>query len=196
MFIQVIQGRVSDADHLQREVERWRAEVKPGASGYLGSTGGTTQDGRSITLVRFDSEESARTNGARPEQSAWWNEAVKAFDGEVTFHDCAEVDTAFGGGSNEAGFVQVMQGRSKDQQQMRTRLPELEEQLRERRPDILGMLVGWHGDGAFTQAVYFRSADAAREGEAATDNEELRQEFMTLLDGDLTFFDLSTPDFD
>ena len=196
MFIQVIQGKVNDADHLHREMERLRTEIKPGASGYLGSTGGVTPDGRGITLVRFDSEDAARANSDRPEQGAWWHEAVKAFDGEVTFHDCRDVDTAFAGGSNEAGFVQVIQGRAKDEEEMRRRAPQLEQQLHERRPDILGIVVGWHGDGTFTEAVYFTSAEAARQGEAATENDELRQEFMTLIAGEPTFFDLPTPDLD
>lgn len=196
MFIQIIQGKVRDADHLRREMERWQTEIKPGASGYLGATGGVTPDGRGITLVRFDSEEAARANSERPEQGAWWNEMVKAYDGEITFHDCTEVDTAFAGGSNEAGFVQVIQGRAKDQEEMRRRLPQLEQQLSELRPDVLGIVVGWHGDGGFTQAVYFTSAEAARQGEAATENGEVRQEFMALIDGTPTFFDLSTPDLD
>ena len=136
MFIQVIQGDVRDADQLHRQLERWRTEIKPGARGYLGSTGGVTADGRGITLVRFESEAAARANSERPEQGAWWNEAVKAFDGEVTFHDCRDVDRALGGGSNEAGFVQLIQGRANDQDEMRRRAPQLEQQLHERRPDI------------------------------------------------------------
>ena len=196
MFIQVIQGDVRDADQLHRQLERWRTEIKPGARGYLGSTGGVTLEGRGITLVRFESEEAARANSERSEQGAWWNEAVKAFDGEVAFHDCRDVDRALGGGSNAAGFVQVIQGRANDQAEMRRRAPQLEQQLHERRPDILGIVVGWHGDGGFTQAVYFTSAEDARQGEAATDNDELRREFMSLIDGEPTFFDLPTPDLD
>jgi hypothetical protein len=196
MFMQVIQGKVSDADHLQRQLERWRTDVKPGATGYLGSTSGVTPDGRTIAMVRFESEEAARANSERPEQGAWWAEASKAFDGEVTFHDCREVDTAFGGGTNEAGFVQVIQGRAKDEAEMRRRAPDFLNQLRQLRPDILGIVVGWHGDSGFTQAVYFASADAARQGEAATEGAELRKEFGDQIDGQPTFFDLTTPDFD
>ena len=70
MFVQVIQGKLKDADLLNRQLERWRKEVKPGAKGYLGSTGGATADGRSIAIVRFDSEAAARANSGRPEQSA------------------------------------------------------------------------------------------------------------------------------
>ncbi len=105
------------------------------------------------------------------------------------------MDVALGGGSNDAGFVQVFQGRAKDQAQLRGRLGELESQLRERRPDILGLVVAWHGDGGgFTQAVYFTSEAAAREGEQGTQAD--RDEMMALMDGPLTFFDLRDPDLD
>lgn len=196
MFIQIIQGRVGDAQELSRQLERWRAELKPGATGYLGSTGGVTPDGRSITLVRFESEDAARANSERPEQAAWWREAVKAFEGEVTFHDCRDVDSVLGGGSNEAGFVQVIQGRAKNQEEMRRQGRGMEEQLHDRRPDILGITVAWHGDGGFTQAVYFTSAEAARQGEAASQDDELGQELMRLIDGVPTFYDLESPDLD
>src|SRR5438445_3837831 len=130
MYIQIIQGKVSDPDHLSRQLERWRKELKPGAKGYLGHTGGTTSDGRSIAMVRFESEADAQANSQRPEQGAWWQEASKAFDGEVAFHDCREVDTALGGGTNDAGFVQVMQGKAKDKAKLRKQLPAMEAELR------------------------------------------------------------------
>jgi hypothetical protein len=195
MFIQVIHGKVNDRDHLREQLERWRSEIKPGATGYLGSTGGVTADGRGIVLVRFDSEEAARANSDRPEQGEWWAGAMKAFD-DVTFHNCREVDTAFGGGSNDAGFVQVIQGRAADQAEMRRRTPQIEARLHELRPDILGITVAWHGDGAFTEAVYFTSEQAAHEGEVTTEHDELRQEFMSLLAGEPTFYDLTAPDLD
>ena len=40
MFVQVIKGRTSDADGLRRQDERWRAELRSGAKGFLGSTFG------------------------------------------------------------------------------------------------------------------------------------------------------------
>ncbi len=179
MFIQVMQGRIADAEHLKRQVDRWRSELKPGARGYLGATSGVTSDGRAIT-----------------EQGAWWAETAKAFDGDVTFHDCKETDSALGGGSNDAGFVQVVQGRAKNEKDMRKLLPTLEKQLSEIRPEILGITVGWHGDGRFTQAVYFTSEKAARAGETATGNEKLREQFMSNIDGQPVFFDLTEPDLD
>src|SRR5258706_13112939 len=98
MFIQVMQGRIADAEHLKRQVDRWRSELKPGARGYLGATSGVTSDGRAITLVRFESEAAARANAARPEQGARWAETAKAFDAKVPFHASNESVTPLGGG--------------------------------------------------------------------------------------------------
>lgn len=195
MFIQVIHGTVKDSDLYRRQHERWLQELKPGAAGYLGSTAGTTPDGRAITIARFESEEAAQTNSDRPEQGGWWNETEKAFADDVTFKNSAQVDTLFGGGSNDAGFVQVMQGRAKDQNQMRSAMNEMEADLRERRPDLLGIVIAWHDNNEFTQAVYFTSEKEAREQEQATQDER-DQDFGSLLDGELTFFDLPEPQLD
>jgi hypothetical protein len=196
VFIQIIQGTVSDAEALRRSIARWQKEIKPGAEGYLGSTSGVTADGRSITLVRFESEAAARANSERPEQGAWWSEASKAFGDDVTFHDCEEVDIAFGGGTDSAGFVQVIQGRAKDQAEMRRVGTEVEEDLHALRPDILGITIAWHGNGGFTQAVYFTSQEAARAAETGMQGSELSRRFMLLMDGEMTFYDLTEPDFD
>jgi hypothetical protein len=197
MFIQIIQGTVTDADALQRSIARWRKEIKPGAHGYLGSTGGVTPDGRGITLVRFDSEADAQANSDRAEQGAWWNEASKAFGDDVTFHNCTEVESILGGGNDAAGFVQVLQGRTNDQAQMRTTGRAIQDELHALRPDILGVVVAFHGDGGFTQAIYFSSEEAARAGEKAIEtNPELSQRLRATIEGELTFFDLKEPDFD
>jgi hypothetical protein len=197
MFVQIIQGTVTDADALQRSVERWRNEIKPGARGYLGSTGGVTPDGRGITMVRFESEADAQGNSDRAEQGAWWNEASKAFGDDVTFHNCTEIESLLGGGTDAAGFVQVLQGRTKDQAQMRSTGLAIQDELHAVRPDILGVVVAFHGDGGFSQFLYFSSEEAARTGEKALGNDsELSQRLRATLEGDLTFFDLKEPDFD
>jgi hypothetical protein len=194
MFIQVISGKVADADLVRRMDERWITELKPGAKGYLGYTGGITPDGRYIGMARFESADAARANSDRPEQTAWWNEAVKGYDGEPTVHDCTEVDTPFGGGSNDAGFVQIIQGRAKDPSMLRDMEAEMEKTLREQRPDILGMVVAWHGDGNdFTQAVYFTSEAETRKREKETEASDTRQEYRDMFDGEPTFFDLPEP---
>ena len=197
MFVQIIQGTVIDADALQRSVARWRKEIKPGAHGYLGSTGGVTPDGRGITMVRFESEADAQANSDRAEQGAWWNEASKAFGDDVTFHNCSEVETLLGGGNNSAGFVQVLQGRTNDQAEMRRIGIASQDELHALRPDILGVVIAFHGDGGFTQAIYFSSEEGARVGEKAMQEKpELSERLRSTIDGDLTFFDLKEPDFD
>ena len=74
MFVQIIEGKARDAEGLKRQGDRWAEEVGPGAVGFLGVTSGVTADGRAITIARFESEEAAKANAARPEQSAWWSE--------------------------------------------------------------------------------------------------------------------------
>src|ERR671939_317468 len=71
MFVQVVQGRTSDPQALDAATERWMRDLAPGATGWLGTTGGITEDGRAIAVVRFESEEAARRNGKRPEQQQW-----------------------------------------------------------------------------------------------------------------------------
>lgn len=196
MFVQVFQGRVRDADLLARQYATFRQEIKPKTSGYLGSTTGITEDGYGITIARFRSEEAARADSDLPEQGAWWEATSKAFDGDVTFHDCRDVDLLFDGGSNDAGFVQVMQGRAKDQDQMRRREKEMEPELRPLRPDLIGGITAWHGDGTFTEVAYFTSEAEARKNEQAMTQSSLNEQFLSLIDGDVTFYDFTKPDLD
>ena len=114
MFVQVIQGQVGDAGKVRAAMDRWAAELAPGADGWLGSTAGVTEDGRFIGLARFESEEAARRNSERPEQGRWWAETEKLFEGGATFRESTDVVVDVNGDPDKAGFVQVMQGRTSD----------------------------------------------------------------------------------
>jgi hypothetical protein len=195
MFVQVFQAKVRDRESWARRGEVWRREIRPRTTGFMGYTSGVTDDREMITVVRFKSEEAARVDNDLPEQGAWFEESSKVFDGEVIFHDCREADVLLDGGSDDAGFVQVMQGRAKDQVQMRSQMKDLEPELRELRPDLIGGTIAWHGDGGFTQAAYFSSEADAREGERVMAGSPLVNKFMSMIDGDLTFYDLRAPDF-
>jgi hypothetical protein len=196
MFVQVIQGKVRDADLLRRQVDAWRSEVKPNAAGYLGSTSGVTEDGVAVVVARFESEAAARKNSERAEQGAWWEQTAPAFEGEVRFLDCSDVDLIYDGGSNGAGFVQIMQGRAVDPVKLRAMGRTMEDDLRAQRPDVLGGVVGWHGDREFTQVMYFSSEQEAREAEAKMTDDPQLDEWGQMLDGPITFLDLRNPDFD
>jgi hypothetical protein len=195
MFIQVVQAKVSDEAGLRRMIDRWQEEVKPGATGYLGSTAGITDDGTFVVLARFESAEAAQANSDRPEQGAWFAETEKCFDGEPTFLNSATVTTWREGGSDDAGFVQIMRGRSEDVARMHEVLTRHPDELHEIRPEILGGLMIDDGDGQYVDAFYFTSEEAAREGEGKDMPEEFRAEMeegMALM-GDVTFLDLRDP---
>ena len=66
MFVQIIQGKTSNPEALSAAVDQWTQDLAPGATGWLGSTGGVTEDGRFIAAVRFESAEAARRNSERP----------------------------------------------------------------------------------------------------------------------------------
>jgi hypothetical protein len=196
MFVQIIQGKIKDADLLTRQLERWRKEIKPGAKGYLGSTGGVTADGTSIAAVRFDSEAAARANSERPEQSAWWNETEKAFDGTPTFTESSDIDTLFDGGSNDAGFVQVMQGKATVMAAFRKWSKDHEGDLKAMRPDLIGGIDIYQPDGSFMSVAYFTSESEARKNEKAMGENPLMGEFMSHIAGEMKFLDISKPDID
>src|SRR6476619_5959805 len=108
MFIQVIQGHVSDPAEIKAAMDRWAEELAPGAIGWLGSTAGATSDGTMIAVARFESADAARANSDRPEQHQLWMETSKHYSGAVVFHDCSDCSDILAGGSDQAGFVQVM----------------------------------------------------------------------------------------
>ena len=197
MFIQVITGKTSDRDGLRRQFDRWEQELRGGATGFLGSTGGVTDDGRVFMAARFESEEAAQRNSAREEQGAWWAETEKFLE-NVTFQDSAEVTTLGGGGSNDAGFIQVMRGRivdSEKAQQLMARFAELLPAMAEGRPDIIGDVTVIHSDGTFSDVIYFTSEAEAREGEKKEMPAEMQamfEEFVAAMPTD-EYLDLKDP---
>ncbi len=166
MFIQVIQGRCSRQEELRAMTDRWVADVAPGAIGWLGGTFGFTDEGDAVSVVRFESREAAQANAERPEQQAWWSEMEALFDGPVEFHDCDRVVLMMGGGSDEAGFVQVVRGSLDDPDALEAGMHEMETLLHEARPEILGSTFAIEPDGTFTETVAFTDEAAAREGES------------------------------
>ena len=196
MFVQVINGRVSDPAAMKSQLDKWHSEVAPGADGWLGSTGGVADDGTSIAVVRFESQEAAQRNSDRPEQGAWWEQMATTFDGEPTFqnHELVDVDTY--GDPDQAGFVQVMQGKVSDGARARELMESDPTDWGTFRPDILGTCWAGSEDGSWTMTIYFTSEEAAREGEQKTPPPEtaaIMEEINSLGVGEPTFIDLRDP---
>jgi hypothetical protein len=197
MFVQVIQGRTSDADGLRAALDRWEADLAPTAAGWLGSTAGVTDDGRAIAVVRFESEAAARANSERPEQGRWWAETERRYDGGVTFRESTDVVLDLQGDPDRAGFVQVMQGRTSDPQRARQLMVQDPDVWAAFRPDVLGSVVALHDGGAYTMVLYFTSEADARAGEGKEVPLELQpamEEMDKLSLEDPEFFDLRQPE--
>lgn len=196
MFVQIIEGRLADAAGNERQADRWLEELRPGADGFVGATMGATDDGRFVNVVRFASEEAARANSERPEQGAWWAETEKMFDGPVGFTESSDVTEWLGGGSDDAGFVQVMKMRGVERQRVE-RFDEQLEPFAARRPDLIGGVRIWTGPDACVELAYFTSEAEARAGESEEAPDELRavmEEFEDLMAG-VEYFDLRAPRF-
>lgn len=194
MFAQVIEGKVKDAEAMRAANESWQRELKPGAKGFLGSTGGVADDGTFIVVVRFASQEEAEANGSRPEQSTWWEETSKLFDGEPTFYNCPRVELMSGGGSDEAGFVQVMISKPKDVEPVLAMANEFERFV-SLRPDLIGATTAVATDGTVIDTNYFTSEAAAREGEKKEMPQEIQDMMAGFEDnvGEVRFIDLRDP---
>jgi hypothetical protein len=195
VFIQIMQGRCTDEDRLHRLSDEWRETLGPTAVGWLGGTYGVTDDGEFVGVVRFESKEAAMRNSARPEQGQWWQRMQECFEGDVTFHDCDDASIWLDGGSDDAGFVQLIQGRVSDPARFRQFMEQPMDLLHEQRPDIIGGTLAMQPDGWFTETIAFRSEAAAREGERKEMPEEMRREYeeqMSMMEG-VTYKDLHHP---
>lgn len=194
MFVQVIEGRVSDREGLRRQMDKWMTELRPGATGFLGSTAGVTEDGRGIVFARFESAAAANANSERPEQGAWWNETEKCYSGDVTFTDSEDTETFLGGGSNDAGFVQIMRGAA-NRDELHAMDTAFEQVAPSWRPDLIGVFRVWTGTDRYVDVAYFTSETAAREGEKKEPPPELAgqmEQFEPLM-SNVEFIDLKDP---
>ena len=116
MFIQIIQGKCTRQDELRALADTWREEMAPSADGWLGGTYGFTDDDQFVGIIRFESREAATRNSERPEQGEWAKRMTALLDGPVEYHDCDDVTLMLDGGSDDAGFVQVIRGKVDDPQ--------------------------------------------------------------------------------
>ena len=196
MFVQIIRGQVSDPDAVHAHLNRWMTDLGPSATGWLGSTAGTSGDGRFFALVRFESPEAATANNDRPEQGQWWAGMAELFDGEPTFQDSTDITTAVSGDPDAAGFVQVMTGQTTDLDRVNELMSENDSGMRALRPDILGSISVGHEDGKWTMVIYFTSEEAARQGEqkeTPPEAQKMMEEIMSLSVGTPEFLDITTP---
>lgn len=194
MFIQVIQAPCTRHDDLRAVSDTWQDELGAGAHGWLGATFGFTDDDLFIAVVRFASREDAMANSQRPEQGAWAERLAATLDGPPEFRDYDDVTVFLDGGSDDAGFVQVIQGTVPDRSLVSKLLSGTDE-LREMRPEIIGGTFAVADDGSFTQTVAFTDEASARKGEGLDAPPEVREVLDQMMAG-ATFHDLHEPWFE
>jgi hypothetical protein len=194
MFIQVIQARCSRAAELREFSRNWKSDLGPGATGWLGGTFGVTDDGDFLAVVRFESRAAAEANSARPEQGAWAEQLAGYLDGPPSFSDYDDVTLFLDGGSDDAGFVQVIRGQVSDVERTKALLADTDE-LRRMRPEIIGGTFAVAPDGSFTETVAFSDEASARSGEQLEPPAEIREALEDLLSG-ASFYDLRDPWFE
>ena len=196
MLAETIRGRVSDPKAMGAAFDSWMHEIAPGAKGWLGSTGGVTDDNELFILTLFESEEEARANEVRPEQGRFWAEASNIFRSEPAIQTSTKVYFDTNGDLNSTEFVQVGSGMVSDVDLMLA-LIEGNSSWRTYRPDILGIVGADFGAGQFTYAAYFTSHDTAREvddGKNMPLEVKARTDEMTsLVTGELEYLDLKDP---
>jgi hypothetical protein len=192
VFIQIMQGRCTREEELRAHLERWREEHSAKAEGWLGGTYGFTDDHEFLGIVRFESREKAMANSDRPEQTAWARELMELMDGPVEFHDCDDVTLLLDGGSDDAGFVQVIRGRVDDVERAKAMMSRDATSLHEMRPEIIGATMAIEDDGTFTETVFFTDEESARRGERQEPPARVREDLDALMAG-ATFYDLHRP---
>lgn len=195
MFVQIIQAKAKDVDGIKNAMEAWKSEVGPKAQGWLGTTAGVTPDKQFVAVARFESEEIAMKNSDSSEQSKWWENFSQNLDGEATFFNSSGVTVSGDGGSDNAGFVQVMQGKVNDIEKAKDVDARMEQDMPNMRPDVIGSLTAYQDDGNFYSVIYFTSLEEARQGEKEmTENPPPQmEEWGQLMAGEMKFYDLEEP---
>ena len=133
-------------------------------------------------------------NSERPEQGEWAERIERSMDGPLEFHDCDDVTLMLDGGSDGAGFVQIIRGRVDDPTRLKAMMADTT-MLHEMRPDIIGGTLAIEPDGTFIETIAFTDEAAAREGEQVEAPAEVRSTLDEVM-RDATFYDLHHPWFE
>ena len=193
MFIQMVEGACTHEDDMQMLVDDWCARMAD-EPGWLGGTYGFTDDGRFMGIVRYESAAAWETCRAAEDAGMWWAAAEEVFDSPPQIHQSEDVTMLFGGGSDDAGFVQVMRGRVGNPDKLRHLLTDqdMTSMLHQARPEIIGATLAIEEDGWFTETISFTDEDSARRGEAMNMPEEVAADLQEAI-AEVNYHDLHRP---
>ena len=199
MFVQVIQGKVSDASRVRAQLDRWVSELAPGATGWLGSTGGVTDDGTLVLLARFESEEAAQRNSDRPSRAPGGegrpHKAVPSPRSRCSATARPSTSTRLGTPARPPSCRSCRAGPATPDR-VRELMASDPTDWASFRPDILGSVSVGHDGGEWTMALYFTSEEEARVGEQKEPPPEMQQlmeEMDALSVGEPAYYDIRDP---
>ena len=192
MFVRVHRGQVDDRDDIRREWRCWERSLQDAPDGYVGSTAGIADDGTFVAMVRYESEAAARCiDAVSPGAERWRQACTRLRDHFVV--DSTETDVWNRGGTDEAGFVQIRLGMSSDPARLRDLYVNQQPvRMGPYRPEVLGGLFAWYGDGGFALSAYFTSEDEARSGENLHEFESFFDDISAVMQ-DVRYVDLHEP---
>ena len=194
MFIQMVQGSCMRHDDMRKLVDDWCSTMST-QPGWLGGTYGFTEDNQFIGVVRFESTEACRMARTRPDAGMWWAAAEECFDGMPELHESSDVMIMLNGGSDDAGFVQVMRGRVGNVEKLRHMHgdTEITSMLHQARPDLIGGTLVIEPDGHFIETVAFTSEAEARVAEQQEMPAEVATDMADGMGQDVQYLDLHQP---
>jgi len=178
---------------MRRLVDDWCGAMGE-RPGWLGGTYGFTDDDHFVGVVRFDSQAACDEARMMPGADMWWAGAESLMDGACEIHQSGDVSMMLDGGSDDAGFVQIMRGRIADESTFRHLMTDAEmtSMLHQARPEIIGATLAIEGDGTFTETIAFTDEAAAREGEQMEMPAEIGSDFESSM-ADVEYIDLHRP---
>jgi hypothetical protein len=109
--------------------------------------------------------------------------------------DCPQVTFWMQGGSDDAGFVQVMEGHASDPNRITQLLDLSGDRIHELRPEIIGSTFSTTPEGDYVEAVYFTSEAEARDHEKLDLPADMQATFEEMMQqmGEVTYLDLHHP---
>lgn len=191
MYIQITEGHCTRQDEMRQLVDEACAALADRA-GWLGGTFGFTDDDRYVAVLRFESREAFEELNASEGAAEWMARAEELCDG-LQVHESEDVMMLLDGGSDDAGFVQIMHGRIADPDRFRhLASDEMMTMLHRMRPEVIGATLAVEPDGTFIETVAFTDESSARRGEESNMPPEVAADLGAAM-ADVEYLDLHKP---
>ena len=193
MFIQMVEGACTQQDDMRMLIDDWCGRMAD-VPGWLGGTYGFTDDERFVSVVRYESAAAWEKCCAADDAGLWWAAAEEMFDSAPEIHQSEDVMMMLDGGSDAAGFVQVMRGKVGNPDKLRRIMTDrdMTSMLHQTRPEIIGATLLMEDDGSFTETISFTDEDSARKGEAREMPAQVVAELQEAM-AEVAYYDLHRP---